>query len=445
MNAAQIKRALDEGDYFAAIGVAPDASRMAVESAAARLQSEYADVAAAIGEAVQLLTFSEKRAIYEIACQFRDGVLDELRSQFGDCIDDPRQFVRKNVWTSIVQFLRIEGGDAKIGPRGAASIARKGRQWVIEEALSQFCNLEFSDDELRLGRAEKGIMFRTCDKCATTRRMECTTCKGVGSVADEAASQLSFLVDRPTMNKGGEQSAPRVACVKCDGTGSLPCDCDDLFVFKIPDSAKTGAFLLGKGRRTNCSNIAILGHPVYTERPSVALSEVYRRYNFARNQGLELDVYGRFGGLAYDAPLDAFLDNTSEEFLGGISLTYMFVIPVLVLLVSGGIGALIGLFLHKVLWASVAGMMSLVPYCLYSVGSTSFRKLYVLLNTKSCWGRMASFYAYWFAVVAGPPVAALFGHFTHNWQLGLGVGGTASAVVIVFVTWWARIGERWAR
>jgi len=434
MNAAAIKRALDEGDYLAAIGVDQDASRKVIEAAAARLQSEYVELAPAIGEAVQLLTSSEKREIYAIACQFRDDVVNELRSNFGSCIDDPRECVRKSAWSSIATLLRIEGGDAKIGPRGAASIARKGRLWVIEEILALQLYLECTEDELLLGRVKRQLEFRNCHKCALTRRVECSRCRGDGWILDAAALRQRFLVDSPAPTDAESQPVPRMACVACEGTGSVECDCEDTFVFDIPDGTKTGTALLGRGLRTKRGSIGIFGHPVYTERPSHALSHLYLSYNIARNDAGEGEG---------DFTLEAILGESSDDLLwdNNEARSASSLVLVCGALLGGISGGLVGLFLHRVLWAAAAGVVSQLPIvCLLAITTShKFRALVIADN----WGAKLRKYEaiskicfFCMVLAAGPAAAALLGFFRFTWKAGLLVGGMATAVsstIIVFL------------
>ena len=141
-DADEIVRTIAEGRYYEALGVPESADRLQIEGAAARLGDERQDIAQAVSGIVQLLTVPEKLAIYRIACQFRDAVIDDLRlQQLGADFLDPRRRAATTAWSSVQRLLRCDGekGSVRIGPRAADDWPAKAgpgswRKWSAASA-----------------------------------------------------------------------------------------------------------------------------------------------------------------------------------------------------------------------------------------------------------------------------------------------------------------------
>src|SRR5262245_39766315 len=121
----RIKNLIDDGEYLPAIGVSDFAGRMEMEIAVARLSQESPDLGGALSGIIQVVTDKAKKEIYDIACEFRDDVIDSLIRDQGEDILEWLPNYRSWIWTNCQRLLRcdFEKGDVKIGPIAAASLA----------------------------------------------------------------------------------------------------------------------------------------------------------------------------------------------------------------------------------------------------------------------------------------------------------------------------------
>jgi hypothetical protein len=126
--------ALDEGDYYRALGVPSDARRLDIDAAAARLVRRMPDKAHAISAVARMLTRRDAKAVYQSLCRLQAAVLRQLSTQYGpDCVDSFHD-CRRLSWRKCCDLFHFNLNDTNlsIGPRGARSLAAEGRRWIVD-------------------------------------------------------------------------------------------------------------------------------------------------------------------------------------------------------------------------------------------------------------------------------------------------------------------------
>lgn len=404
----QTARAIAEGRYHEALGVAESAGRLEIETAAAQLEDERQDIAQAVTGIVQLLTVPEKLEIYRIACQFRDAVIDDLRRQYGEGFFDQRRQIATRVWSSVQQLLRCDGekGSVKIGPRAAGSLAREGRIWIIEEVVNTaFVVIEFTPDERNRGTAVRFSRFVECPSCGATGSCPCSVCDGSGWLPESDDDPfVDFAPDFPEETS----SYVRDACEQCAGVGSTPCDCQDDFVYAIPSSARPGDVIQGTGLRTGRSDYVLFQTATYSARPSRLLEVMHTRYNLGKNLASLSE--------AYDITLDEARRLLRSGTVGS---------AVLMAAIGGGIGLAVGASRGTAAWGVIIGLA-----CLFPAGAAI--AWHNRGGAKPTGKQAARLIAAAFILIP-LLVGLVLGYLSSSWQAGMVIGGSIACLWALIV------------
>ena len=280
----KIKNLLAEGEYFQVIGVDRYAKRLEIETNSARLSEEHPELAGILSGITQVITDPDKHKIYALVCKHRDLVMQSLIERFGDDFLKAVPHCRRIIWSEYQTLLRCDfaKGSAQIGPRAAASIARRGQEWMIESITNHYLPLiQINENEKFTRRAIRTITTISCPQCENARQVSCEACEGAGRISarDEEESIPMFVDDFAKMDFGYNSEE----CSKCDGTGFIPCGCQDDYTFHMPRSVESGAVIIGDGQRTGKKNYAILERNVASPRPTWALLFIHYQYNLGKN------------------------------------------------------------------------------------------------------------------------------------------------------------------
>lgn len=284
-------KALDEGEYYRALGVSERHSRIDIETASESLSAHYPNLAARLSGITQVVAVPEKREIFAICRDFRDQVLKGIEAKYGDA-SARLEGCKRQVWSCVQTLMRcdFEKADIKIGPAAAESLARNGQEWITKEVLNcMLCQLQPRDEERERGLMTRSVEFNVCRRCNTTRNVTCSHCEGQGKlVADEVLDDgPPILVDDP---EEAHVDVFGTTCENCGGSGTVPCDCYDTYRFGFRPDSPAGTVIVGRGHRTGQKMLAILDHPVPGERPAGALVGVHMFYNMSQNLKWDMDV-----------------------------------------------------------------------------------------------------------------------------------------------------------
>ena len=394
----QIRKLIASGDYYLALGVDPRASRLDIEVTSARTIDDHSELAAALGWVTQVITDPEKHKIYGIACRFRDDVLRSLDERYGDDFSLVVSECPAAAWVECQNLLRcnFEKGDIKIGPRAAASLAAHGLEWVMEAVVNNRLNvLRCEEYEREAGSATRIITLLDCPDCGTSRWLSCKECGGSGRLAPDTEGPPVLVLagdvwaddfDYLDEDEGEE-------CPRCEGAGSLPCDCSDEYTFRVPRDAAAGAVLHGRGERTGKSCYVVLERPAATVRPYLTLIGIYQTY----------PIHKQFPELEADMTFEEAEAYTAK----GYTACFLGLIVC---------GAVIGLFFGS-WWV---GALASLP-----LSVTSFINRRFLFRPKLQKTLMVS------AVGMMPVVGMLAGYFTASWKSGLVIGGILSVIMLL--------------
>ena len=103
-----ILKKINEGAFFEGLGLAPNDDRITIDKTGARLSDAYPSLAGTISHITQVLTDPAKKAIYEIACEFRDDVTRELLERFGQDFSNAAPNYRESAWIRCQRLLRCD-------------------------------------------------------------------------------------------------------------------------------------------------------------------------------------------------------------------------------------------------------------------------------------------------------------------------------------------------
>jgi hypothetical protein len=283
------KKRIDEGAYWEALGLAPGADRLTIDKTAARLSRACPDLASDISGITQSIRTEEKRPFYEIACNFRDAVYGQLLRRFGSDFLRQAPSCRAFIWSQCQRLLRCDfkKADVRIMPNGAASLARRGEEWIIESVVNAYLPL-IDEASGRGGRQSRRITFSdvTCLKCGNSRQVACPSCDGTGRISSGSdLGEVCVITDDPTSIIDKIAAIP---CVDCGGSGTELCDCQDEYSFEIRPDTAAGTVLRGVGKRTGRKLYVIWKRKVVAPRPNMAIEVVYRCFGMSA-AGMECD------------------------------------------------------------------------------------------------------------------------------------------------------------
>lgn len=288
---AETLKALDEGEYYRALGVSENHARIDIETASESLSARHPDLAARLSGITQVVAVPDKREIFTICCDFRDQVLRDLEAKYGDAAAR-LEGCKRQVWSGIQRLMRcdFEKADIKIGPVAAESIAANGRGWIITETLNRILRqLKPGVEQRERGVFDGIVKDRTCERCKTTRKVACSHCRGQGKIVDD-----EILDDGPPMLVDDPEEAQidvfGANCGNCGGTGTVPCDCYDTYRFEFRPDTPAGAVVVGRGLRTGRTTLAILDYPVAGKRPTELLKQLHLRYNMSQRLKCDMDT-----------------------------------------------------------------------------------------------------------------------------------------------------------
>lgn len=229
---AAILEYMKEGEYFLALGIKPDASRIEIDIAAARLSATYPQLARQLTSVSSVIAEPTSREIYDIACWARDNVVDHrLGSDFRRSVPECRSFA----WTEIQRVMRckFELGEIKIEPRAARSIAEH-EEWIRESIVNALLlAIQVTEQEVRFGNARRLIIFNQ-------------------------------------------------NCQACNGMGNIECNCREEYDLYIPSGAEAGTVLSGRGIRSGKIYYFLLDRKVTLGRPYAVLDAFYRQYEVSQ-------------------------------------------------------------------------------------------------------------------------------------------------------------------
>ena len=390
---ARIRGRLDEGEYFQAIAVHPEAPKLAVDTAAARLSQAHPELAGVLSCIAQVLTDPARARVYWIAYELRDAVLRALRDRFGDDWFDFVPACVPVVWRECQRLLacRFEMADVKMGEQGAASLAGRGVEWVIESVVNQLLPVLAPAP---VGEATITLVRPRCWRCGGAREVCCEACGGTGT-ADWGADDLGVAVfadDLEDLDDLDDDARP--LCPECGGEGRIACDCVDDYTFAVPPDAAPGSVVMGLGERTNRMGYMVLERKVDSPRPHLALAVLYRMEQLGTEATLE--------------------QIEACRKLVGLFMVLAYVVP------AAAVGALAGCWPTAVLTAAVVGVVS------YAGGARRLQRLFTRAARAS---RAPHAVLVLLPLGLGPLVGSLLS----TWRAGLGAGAIVSATSLVLV------------
>ena len=346
----------------------------------------------------QLIIDPEKKEIYRITYKFRNMVMRSLNERFG--IDFLKEYVpscRAVIWSECQRLLRcdFEKADVKIGPIGAASLANHGHKWIIESVIN-ICLLvlECNANEKHSGQASRFIKIINCPKCANKRQILCTKCEGAGRIITTSADEVRIPVLTDDFDQI-ECDLTTTLCPVCKGTGTIPCDCSDNYIFQIPRGAKPGYVIMARGARTNKIYYGILEQKIVSPRPNIAIYGLYRFYNMQNIPWI-----------------GAYADITLEYAESLIDLSHKIMAITWLIL-----GAIIGKFIGSWQTGVVIGISVILGLAILS--RYIFRpKIHTVIRR--------------LIYIGLPIIGAFVGHFLALWQSGVTIGVIMSGVILAF-------------
>ena len=244
--AHQFAKALTEGDFYRALGVPEEARRLEIDVAAARMSDRAPELAGLVTAVANVLTNRHRKATYKILCELRDRVCQTMADRYGGEFHEAIPEYRAAVWGQCCELLRfgLDQSDIVVGPRGAASLAKRGRERVIGSVLiSRLVVLKCTERELYEGVATREVWYTECPVCHGRRKVACRR-KRPGKlqfVGDGLVKVLDFGFKRFDY----DYHVP--ACPGCRAKGVDPSVIDCTYTFRFASQSPTGTIVRGEG------------------------------------------------------------------------------------------------------------------------------------------------------------------------------------------------------
>ena len=256
--AHQFVHALAEGDLYRALGVSEDARRLDIDVAAARISDRAPQLAAPVTAVANVLTNRERRATYQILREFRDRVCQVVADRCGEELYEAIPDYRAAVWEKCCELLRFDLGqsDIAVGPRGAASLARRGRDWVVESLLTtRLMVLRCTNTELREGLAVREVWHTECPVCHHRSEVACRRIRP-GKLRFLGGGNLVKTLDLGFKRFDYDYHVP--ACPNCRAKGVDPSVKDGTYTYSIAGQSPAGTIVRGEGRHSSRVAYAII-------------------------------------------------------------------------------------------------------------------------------------------------------------------------------------------
>ena len=246
----QFAIALSEGDLYSALGVPEDARRLDIDVAAARISDRAPQLAAQVTAVANVLTNRNRRATYQILRDLHYCVCQTVAYRCGEELLEAIPDYRPVIWEKCCELLRfdLDQSDIVVGPIGAASLARRGQEWVVESLLtSRFMVLRCTNKELREGVAARDVWYTECPVCHHRRQVACEWKRPLSSRYPGPTTKdrlLGFRFNRFRYN----YHVP--ACPNCSAHGVDPSAYDATYTFRFASETPYGTVVCGEGRRS---------------------------------------------------------------------------------------------------------------------------------------------------------------------------------------------------
>jgi hypothetical protein len=284
--AHQFAQALAEGDLYRALGIPENARRLDIDVAAARISDRAPQLAGQVTTVANVLTNRRRKAIYEILCRLRDRICQMMADRYGREFREAIPDYRAAVWGICCELLRfgLDQSDIVVGPRGAASLAERGRDWVIESLLkSRLVVLKCTKEESREGAATREVWYTECPVCHGWRRIACRR-KRPGKLRFAGGSGIVKVLDLGFKRFDYDYHVP--SCPDCRAKGVDPSVLDGTYTFRFDSHSPPGTLLRGEGDRSEKALYAVMDGAT-TSRLSPRLLE---KFYTAHEEGQDLTL-----------------------------------------------------------------------------------------------------------------------------------------------------------
>jgi len=283
----QFTRAVAEGDLYRALGVSEDARKLDIDVAAARVSDRAPQLAGQVTAVANVLTNRDLRATYQILCELRDSVCQMAADGYGEALQKLVLDHRTAIWEKCCELLRFDlhRFDLVIGPKGAASLAKVGEDWVINSVLrSRSIVLSHTDEELLAGSLTRELWYAVCPLCRQPIRVACAR-KRAQSAPSAGSSNEGLPIREFDRRKYNYYVPP---CPNCRVRGIEPSEYDDTYTFRVYGWSPGGDVVQGEGHCGGTVIHAILdGLPTSYLLPLKLLEEFYS----AQQNGQDLAIY----------------------------------------------------------------------------------------------------------------------------------------------------------
>jgi hypothetical protein len=247
LDALTFHSAVDEGDYYHALGVRTDAQRVDIDAAAARMTRRMPDKARAISAVARVLTRSDAKAIYQSLCRLQAAVLRQLTTQCGpDCVESYYD-CRRLIWRKCCDLLHFNLDDSNlpIGPRGAKSLAAEGWPWIADSILDLLlARVVPTDAEWRAGAAKRELWYAHCPQCERYRLIACRRTMGTAAASfnnGHTAERKSVFSKRKFWSSQYEFHLP--LCRQCGTRLAEPSEYHQTFTFALSERVTTACVI----------------------------------------------------------------------------------------------------------------------------------------------------------------------------------------------------------
>jgi hypothetical protein len=237
LDALTFHNAVDEGDYYRALGVPADAKKVDIDAAAARLTRRMPDKVRTISAVARVLTRSDAKAIYQSLCRLQAAVLRRLTRQCGpDCVKSYCP-CRCLIWRKCCDFFHFNLDDSNlpIGPRGAKSLAAEGWPWIADSILDLLlARVVPTDAERRAGAAQRELWYAHCPRCDRYRLIACRRTLGTTAASfnnGHTAERRSVFSKRKFCSSQHEFHLP--LCRQCVTRLAEPSEYHQTFTFVL--------------------------------------------------------------------------------------------------------------------------------------------------------------------------------------------------------------------
>ena len=281
--AHQFAIALSEGDLYSALGVPEDARRLDIDVAAARISDRAPQLAAQVTAVANVLTNRDRRARYQVLRYCHYCVCKTVAHRCGEEIHEVIPGYRAAIWKKCCALLRfdLDQPDIAVGPRGAASLARRGQEWVVESLLtSRLMVLRCTNKELREGAAVRDVWYTACPVCHHRHPVACTWKQPLSPRSPDptkGGGALGFRFNRFRY----DYHVP--ACPNCGAHGVDPSAYDDTYTFRFTSKTPCGTVVRGEGQHSREVTHAIVNGVPNSSCPPKLLEEFYIAHQEGRD------------------------------------------------------------------------------------------------------------------------------------------------------------------